>query len=367
MNATTATIPTKKRKNTNDRITVDALKFYIPSFHAGDGATTRLLYDKNLSAGERNSLETRARLMKLSTDKIAALSGPLITRELTKIIKTSHLYGRDDLFDIIYYAGINGLMKGLRRFDVDKINVSSTNYIFQWIVTYAKKELNVVEAPFGIAPSRFNKYKKISAVRKKMTEENNGVYATNEEVLKFFHSGKADVKNMNGRVEKKSGPYASNQGIKLDIIEEQENFEKNLNNTALLDPLADYSAEIRLSEKDKDPFMESVFGVFLYSYNFTVAAKAVLMSDLGTTQIPADLELVVMDMPPAEYKRTSALLKELLKDKDGPFHEFLVNHLGEFTDFDIKDTLNQMDKYEKKIDSEKYLSLFVEKRIEKHV
>lgn len=354
----------QKRKLTNDRITVEALKYYVPFFHEGDQATEKLLKETELTPAERNSLETKSRLKKLATDKIAALSGPLITREINKLIKGSHLNGREDMFDLLYYAGINGLMKGLRHFDVEKINKSSTNYIFQWIVTYAKKELSIIEAPFGVAPSRFQKYKKISAVRKKMTDEI-GHYATNEEVLEYFHSGKADVKNMSGRLNKPDKPYASNQSITMELVEEQENFEKNLNYVSLLDPLEDYSAEIKMSNAARDPFMESFFGVFLSSYNFTVEAKAVFMSDLGTTQIPSNFETVIMDLSQTEYKRLSNLLKDVLRDKNGPFYEFLSENVGQFNDFDIKDTMTHIENYGKKINSDRYLVLFEEKRVKR--
>ena len=294
MNMTSA----QTRKVTKDRITVEALKFYVPLFHAGDAATERLLKDENISAGDRNALEVQSRLKKLATDKIASLSGPLMTREITKLIRGSHLNGREDLFDILYYAGITGLVKGLRHFDVDKLNKSSTNYLFQWIITYAKKELNIIEAPFGIAPSRFQKYKKISAVRKKLSDELER-YAENEEVLEFFHSGRADVKNMSGRVEKSAKPYASNQSITLELVAEQEHFEKNLSYVSLIDPLEDYSGEITFSKDDYEIFSESLFGTFLDSFNFTDTARSVLMSDLGTLNIPIELEELVVSLTPS--------------------------------------------------------------------
>ena len=353
-----------RRKLTNDRITVEALRYYIPFFHEGHAANERILNDETLTPEERNALETKSRLKKLSTDKIAALSGPLITREINKLIKNSHLNGREDLFDILYYAGIGGLMKGLRHFDVDKINKSSTNYIFQWIVTYAKKELSVIEAPFGIAPSRFQKYKKISAVRKKMTD-NLGRYAENDEVLAFFHSGQADIKNMSGRLDKPDKLYASNQNMTLELVEEQEHFEQNLNYVSLLDPLDAHSFETKTSVEDHAPFDESLFGVFLATYNFTDSAKAVFMSDLGTSQISDKLEKTVESISSSDYKRTSNLLKELMKDESGPFYEFLSDSLGRFDDFDIKGTMKQIERYTKKVNSERYLVLFIGKKVEK--
>lgn len=352
-------------KVTNDRITVESLQYYIPLFHIGDAATERLINEENLPIAEINALESQAYLKKLTVDKIAALSGPLITREINKLIKNSHLNGRDDLFDILYYAGINGMVKGLRHFSVDKINKSSTNYLFQWIVTYAKKELAVIEAPFGIAPSRFQRYKKISAVRKKLSEQIER-YATNEEVLSFFLSGQADIKTMSGRLDKSDKPYAVNQNMTIDIIEEQENFEQNLNYVNLLDPLADYTAEVKLSESAVVPFVETAFGVFLHSYNFTHEAYAVLASDLKYSDVDDLVAECAVSLSSSEYKNLSGRWRDLLRDVNGPFYHFLVSLDEEdFSEFDVAGTISAIESYNKPIKVDRYLPLFKSKRIEK--
>lgn len=345
------------RKKTNDRITIDSLKYYVPLFHSGDQAE-ELLLENNWSPGERNSLENRARLKPLVIKKIAALSGPLITRELNKLISNSHLNGREDLFDLLYYAGLNGMSKGLRHFDVNKMNKSSTNYLFQWIVTYAKKELSALEAPFGIAPSRFQRYKKISAVRKKLSSEINR-YATNEEVLEYFHSGKADLKTMNGPVKKSNEPSQANLNMTLDIIAEQEHFEKNLSGVNLLDPLEDYSSEIILSERDNDLFSQTLFGVFLEKIMFTKVAKAVLTSELQGNNVNDDIQNELAELSDSEYRVLSNRWKELLKDKKGPFYSFLLTVKDdEFDQFNVGETITNIENHGKEIGIEKYKVLF---------
>ena len=352
-------------KNSNDRITVEALVYYVPLFHMGDRALEQLL-EPDLDPGLRNALEAQSRLRDLVVNRIASLAGPLITRELNKLIKNSHLNSKDDnLFTVLYYAGINGMIKGLRHFDVDKLNKSSTNYLFQWIVTYAKKELSVIEAPFGVAPSRFQRYKKISAVRKKMSEEM-GRYATNEEVLAYFHSGKADLKTMNGRLEKSNKPYAVNRNMTLELVEEQENFEQNLNHVNLLDPLEDYHADVTLSQNFQTPFVETPFGVFVELWNFTDTAKAVLLSDLNYANIPPYLAGIAASLPPAEYKNVSNRWKDLLKDVHGPFYSFLISEDGtNFEQFNREQTLKNIRAQKKHIKPERYLPLFVGGKMEK--
>lgn len=347
-----------------ERITVDALKYYVPMFQQGDLAEERLREaTAPLPPGEKNHLETLMKLKELSALKIASLSAPLITREINKIISTSHLRNREDLFDLLYYAGLDGMKRGLRRFDVDKMNSSSTNYLFQWIVTYAKKELVQLEAPFGIPPSRFQRYKKISAVRKKLTESL-GDYATNEQVYDYFQSGEADLATMNGRVSNKGKPSQANLNITLELIEEQERFEHNMLTVNLLDPLEDYSSEIQLSESDSPPFSETVFGVFVNSYNVTPEAAAVIMSDLSST-LPDEEELRVLEtLTQKEYKNLSNQWKNLIKDVKGPLYSFLVeNRDTGFSQFDVAKTIESIESYDKDINSNLYLVLFENRTI----
>lgn len=349
----------------DDRLTIEALKFYVPIFHRGDEASKRIEAEdlSSLSVHEVNFLSNQALLKDIAIDKIASLAGPLITKEITKLINKSHLNGKDDLFDILYYAGLDGMVKGLRHFDVDKINISSTNYIFQWIITYAKKELLAIEAPFGIAPSRFAKLKKISAVRKKISEDQE-TYATNQEVLEYFKSGKANVKNMNGKVDKNNINYLSNQNMTLELIEEQENFEQNLNNTNLLDPSEDYSTDITLSEEIHTNFAETLFGVFLNSYNFTDEACAVFMSDLKISNIPVKYENIIDDLKNTDYRRLSSLWKNLLRDINGPFYDFLktIDSDSIFEEFDVRSVMKNIENYQGRI-SKKYLVLFVDEKV----
>jgi DNA-directed RNA polymerase specialized sigma subunit len=343
-----------------DRITIEALKFYVPLFHLGEEATQKLLTPE-LTPAELNRLETIHRLRDFAVERIASLARPLITKEINKLIVNSHLHGREDLFDLLYYAGINGMVKGLRHFQVEKLNASSTNYLFQWIVTYAKKELAVAEAPFGIPPSRFQRYKKISAVRKKLSAQI-GYYASNEEVLAFFKSGKADLKTMNGRLKDAGKPSASNQNITLELIEEQEHFEQNLNYVNLLDPLDDYSADVKMSEHDAPAFHESLFGTFLELHSFTPEAIAVLISELKVSGAEERYEKLAKTLSDGEYKSLSLRWRDLLRDVHGPFYSFLKTIGTErFEEFDIPKTIKSIEAYDKPIAPARYAVLFAPK------
>lgn len=347
-----------------DRITIRALQYYVPLFQQGDLAEQKILEKSSaLTLSEQHHLETVMKLKDLAARKIAMLAAPLITRELNKIIAGSHLRDREDLFDLLYYAGIDGMKRGLRRFDVDKINASSTNYLFQWIVTYAKKELVMLEAPFGIPPSRFQRYKKISAVRKRMSEVL-GRYATNEEVLDYFQSGKADLQTMNGRVADKGKMSQANKNITLELVEEQERFEKEMLTVDLLDPLEDYSTATHLSTPAEIPFAETLFGVFVSTYNVTDEARVVLMSELNSSSLSDDEVALLQDLTQKEYKNLSNQWKNLVKDVDGPFYAFLKTIDGEgFQEFDVKSTIAAIEAHDKTINSALYRVLFEEDKV----
>lgn len=348
-----------RTRRTTDRITVEALKYYVPLFQQGEAAEKKILeHCADLSPGEKNHLEAIMKLKHLSAERIAALSGPLITREINKIIANSHLKTREDLFDLLYFAGIDGMKRGLRRFEVDKLNASSTNYLFQWIVTYAKKELVTLEAPFGIPPSRFQRYKKISAVRKKLSAELER-YATNEEVLEFFASGRADLKTMHGKLDSNSKPSKANQRITLELVEEQERFEKQMLSVELLDPLDSYSGDVQMSEPDAVPFAETVFGAFSDSYAVTERARVVIMSELTSASLSESEVELLQAMPAQEYKNLANQWKNLVKDREGPFYEFLkANVSTHFTQFDVRTALKTIESYEKPVNSSLYRVLF---------
>lgn len=360
-------MPSSERKS-EQRITLQALKYYVPIYQCGDRAAARLLSEsESMTPAERNSAETLLRQRELAVRRITDLASPLINREIHKLIAASHLRNRDDIFDVLFWSGVDGMRLGLRKFDVDKMNQSSTNYLFQWIITYARKELNVLEAPFGIPPSRFQVYKKISAVRKKLTEIQ-GEYADNEAVLEYFHSGKADLKTMNGRVANRDKPSQANRNITLDIVEEQERFEKNMMNVHLLDPQEDYSTNVKMTSKDNELFEETAFGVFTQEYNVTSTARAVIKSELRVHGVSDEEQAIIDSLSEKEYRTLSNRWKTLIRDKNGPFYEFLVDHEDDSTyRFDVRGTIRNIEAYEKSINSDLYMVLFEGERAEKNV
>lgn len=343
-------------KKVEPRITIDALKYYVPIFQMGDEALDRL-YEEGLTVADKNRLEAIALLRDLATKKIAALSKPLMVREVNKILSGSHLrYIDDGLFDLLYYAGINGLMKGLRNFDTEKIRRSATNYLLQWFSTYANRELLVQEAaPFNIPPSRFAVYKKISAVRKRLSDELERD-ATNEEIHDFFQSGRAEVRSMSGPVGRKRARVSkANKRITVELIKEQEEYEQKFHYTHLIDPIEDFRT---LSFEEEDPFIETLFGVFLEAYSFTPKAEIVLKSMLKITD---EDEEKLFRMKKNEYKRFEESWYNLLRDKNGPFYEYLIKiHSEGFNEFGIVELITAIESSDIEVERIDYIHLIDE-------
>jgi hypothetical protein len=152
----------------------------------------------------------------------------------------------------------------------------------------------------------------------------------------------------------------------LESIEEQEHFEKNLSYTALIDPLEDYSYEMRFSKTDTLPFFETVFGTFIDSYNFTLDARAVFLSDLKSVSITQDEATAVLQMTSAEYKNLSNRWRDLMRDVSGPFYNFLkAVEKDRFREFDVDKTIAAIESQEKLVKPERYLPLFENKEIRK--
>lgn len=342
----------------SQKITTEALLFYVPFFHQAVESEERLLLG-DLSAEEINFHETQVYFKQLVLDKIVAMSEALIISELNKIISGSHLKYSKDLFDILYYAGLNGLSRGLQKFDTSMTNVSATNYLFQWFTVYAKRELNTLEAPYGIAPSRFQKYKKISAVRKSLSARLQRE-VSNEEVFQYFQSGAADVKNMNGPLNKPKRS-AANQLITLALIEEQEEFESKYMYTQLFDPTDETAQELKVSIPQRDVFDESIFGIFIKEHPVTAEAKAALLSELQYSDVSSEYSEILKNLSTSEYRSLISAWKNLIKDPDGPFFSFLTSqNIDDFTQLDIQDVLSNIEILNSKTSSKKYEHLFIE-------
>lgn len=353
-------------KDLGDRLTVDSLRYYVPIFQDADDSYERLIpkvLDEPELSARANATFT---LREFALDKLLKLAEPLITKELNSILSKSHLRGTDEsILTQLYYAGRAGAVKGLRHFDVDKLEASATNYLLQWFTAYAKKELLTIEAaPFGIPPSRFHTYKKISAVRKKLTEML-GHYAVNEEVLNFLHSGAADVKSMNGRLGSSDKRYSSNQKITMELVEEQEYFERNLIVQNLVDPLDKSMSDLIFGETHTKIFGETIFGAFVAEYHLTPNAILAIKYELQIDITPEEQEAITQ-LSSSALRKLVSQWKLLIRDAKGPFYKFLQTASSDgFEEFDIRRTMRAIDNSAEVIATSQWESLFVNQETKK--
>lgn len=309
----------------NKRVTVEALRLYVPLFQVGDKAEHEL---KNESSSTVKDTKNRAILLssvglkKYAYDELTELTYPLMRKEIQMAIRNSHLKREEEeIFSVIYYAGLGGMERGLRKFDVEKIEESATNYLFQWIMVYAKKELLRLEAPMGIPPTRFQKHKKIAAVRKKLSDLLDRP-ATNSEILEYFHTGKAEFRSYNGPKIKAIGVSDANKKITMELIEEQEEIEKNLSFAQIFDSAEDYRAERLLSVRDKPLFSETLIGSFVSTMRFSAESVAILKSDLqqDTTR---EEDQILKNVSTSRHQAVMKTWRDYLGDPRGDFRDFL--------------------------------------------
>jgi hypothetical protein len=330
-------------KDQGDRLTVESLRYYVPIFQDADDSYESLI-TKLLDLPElKAKTEAAFALREFALDKLLKLAEPLIAKELNSILSKSHLRGTDEsILNQLYYAGRAGAVKGLRHFDVDKLDASATNYLLQWFTAYAKKELLTIEAaPFGIPPSRFHTYKKISAVRKKLTELN-GKYAVNQEVLDFFHSGAA-----------------------LELVEEQEYFERNLIVQNLIDPLDKSMSEMIFGETSTKLFSETLFGAFVQEQDLTDNAVLAIKYELQIDVTEEEQE-ALKQLSNSALRKLVSQWKLLIRDAKGPFYQFLLTARADgFDEFDIKRTLHAIDNGAEAIAKTQWESLFRNQETEK--
>lgn len=315
----------------------------MPLFQAGEAAAALLDENRPTEPDELARALSEVGLKKLAFERIKELTYPLTRTEIMKSISNSHLRNEaEDIFPAIYYAGLGGMEKGLRKFEVDKLNESATNYLFQWITVYANKELLTLEAPMGVPPSRFQKYKKIAAVRKKLTVLL-GHDATDEEVYDFFQTGGADLRTLNGPI-KKAKVNASNRKITLEMIQEQREVEKNLTFAQIYtDEDNSYRSDGLMAVEDADPFAETLMGAFLGSKDFSTFSKAIIKSELQRELTEAESDALGAASVTAQRSMLN-LWKKYLADPDGDFRKFLEANISSgFSDFDIGAAIRAME------------------------
>lgn len=351
-------------------MSVESLQKYTPIYQDGLLAE-ELLEEKYAQKSldlddtlEIDQLETRRRRGQFALQKLLEQATPLLHAEVSKIAKRAAFHSPEEVHSVLFYEACEGIKRGFAKYSLKKSTASVTNYLFQWATTYAKRELNKIEAPFGVPPSRYEKYQKIGAVRSKLSEYL-GRNATNDEIHKYFVSGQADIQTMNGPVALKNTGSKANRNMSLKLIEDQEFFEKNLAYTDYIDDGTSYYPDN--STPIHDEFIRgerSIIMDFIREYNdvFTLKAKHVILHETQTTIPDEEIEAVKEDVTEKEYRAIIAEWRALIREKDGIFHQWVQEKVArdEVEDYDVnmKGLLNNIAKSTKPKTRKRYSKLF---------
>lgn len=352
------------------RMSVESLQKYTPVYQ--DGLLAEQTLEEKYAQGtldiddalEVDQLETRRKRGEFALQKLLEQATPLLHSEVAKIAKRAVFHSPEEVHSVLFYEACEGIKKGFAKYSLKKSTASVTNYLFQWATTYAKRELNKIEAPFGVPPSRYEKYQKIGAVRSKLTEYL-GRNATNDEVHKYFVSGKADIQTMNGPIALKNSGSKANRNMSLKLIEDQEFFEKNLAYTDYIDDGTSYYPDNTTPIYDEFIRGErSVFMDFIEEYSdlITEKAKHVIFHETQTFIPNHEIIAVKEDITEKEYRAIIAEWRALVREKDGLFHQWvqakvLRNELHDY-DVNMKNLLKNIDNSTRPKNKKRYSKLF---------
>lgn len=175
----------------------------------------RVEVKRRVSAGENAFMQIY--------DRVIILADHIIRREMSKPRSFHTIIEHDDLESAAY----EGVYDALCKMDMDKMR-SPTNYVLQWVDTKVTRAALKMEASTGLSPSKLRLYKKIAAVRRAMKADT-GRDPSDEEVLDYFHSGRADFRSVNGRVGSNRSNFKSNSRIRLNDIVEQGKWDQGYN------------------------------------------------------------------------------------------------------------------------------------------
>lgn len=312
------------------------LRRWGPLFARGAQARSKLV-DGGLSPAERQRAETESLAGEVVLDWVVHEYGGLLSEQTRAMIRTSMLPARDDVFDVVFYAGVGGLGRGLCKFDPAKVGTSSTNYLAGWFLSYASKQVSMMEAPMGVAPTRYRQLKKIAAVRARMHAAT-GRWPTTGEVVEEFHSGRADRTSQVGRKTTVGGTgFKTNLAVTAQMVEEQAEVWDKAMTVRPVDtgPGSHLPGRVMFSDLPADvrpPWGESLFGLFCALWTVTVEAAAVMRDRCGYTAVSG------VTLPAARRRGVlSAAWDAVVSDPHGPFREFAGSlSVGDVSGVDVR-------------------------------
>lgn len=180
------------------RISRELYEECAPVYQAGVRARAELASrGGDMDRSERVRLNRLASAGDAAFERFCASVDFLVTRLIRDEMEKPRAFHCIIEEDDLRIAAMEGIQRMLLKVDTGKME-SAVNYLIQWVGTMVRRAAERQEASYGLPPTRMRLFKKIQAVRRKLRDEL-GVEPTDEQVLEFFHSGRADRHTKFGR------------------------------------------------------------------------------------------------------------------------------------------------------------------------
>lgn len=332
-----------KNKSTQEPpVNKELFEKWLPIFKDGVAAKERLSHDgedgyAKLTRHEKAELRHKQyegeKAFAYLYERIMVVASVVVKKELEKPRAFHVIIEESDLNAAAY----EGIYAGLMKLDLDKMKKSSMNLIMQYVTMKVSREALRMEASVGISPSKLRLFKKIAAVRRSMREQL-GYDPTDEEVLEYFHSGKADYKTMNGKAGSNQVRFKSNAAIRLKDIQDQRKLDDG---HPFHTPITDektIDASISIEDNDFQNAIEAqdsaqrFWNAYMDYIGIPVIQQAAIISELKLYDISGMTELRKLAAKTDEKtsKQITRDFIKLVQNEAGCIQDFSKHYMDEY-------------------------------------
>ena len=332
-----------KNKSTQELpVNKELFEKWLPIFKDGVAAKERLSHDgedgyAKLTRQDKAELRRKQyegeKAFAYLYERIMVVASVVVKKELEKPRAFHVIIEESDLNAAAY----EGIYAGLMKLDLDKMKKSSMNLIMQYVTMKVSREALRMEASVGISPSKLRLFKKIAAVRRSMREQL-GYDPTDEEVLEYFHSGKADYKTMNGKAGSNQVRFKSNAAIRLKDIQDQRKLDDG---HPFHTPITDektIDASISIEDNDFQNAIEAqdsaqrFWNAYMDYIGIPVIQQAAIISELKLYDISGMTELRKLAAKTDEKtsKQITRDFIKLVQNEAGGIQDFSKHYMDEY-------------------------------------
>lgn len=200
---TAYTSPLLARMSGQGKLTIELLRNDVPIFKAGEEAQAALNDpDVKHTSRQRAALAEQVQRGEDAKERLVIAAIPLIKHLAKKEHQRRQHWQSQVPYEDLVQEGVAGFMQGLRAYNVDGAQRSPTNYLGQWILTVMRRNVEATDNDFGVAFDAAERFRKIRAVRARLTSELHRD-PTDEEVLVASNDEAYRGGQKMGRVNKK--------------------------------------------------------------------------------------------------------------------------------------------------------------------